>query len=118
VGALIFGHIGDTQGRNRSLLISIICMAFSTVAIGILPTYDIGGYKAGIAAPILLAVLRLLQGMAMGGEFGSAVIYISELADRGRRGTYVAFLQMSVNIGMIVATLLVMLLQNTLSESE
>ncbi len=139
-------------------------MAFSTVAIGVLPTYGIGSYKAGMAAPILLAVLRLLQGLAMGGEFGSAgasrvgdavglgsgagtattkpaqlaltnqplndpnqtisssihplVIYISELADRGRRGTYVSFLQMSVNIGMILATLLVMLLQNTLSEGE
>ncbi|KAI8467401.1 MAG: major facilitator superfamily domain-containing protein [Monoraphidium minutum] len=115
IGALIFGHIGDTVGRNRCLLLSILAMAFSTIAIGILPTYDTGVYKAGIAAPVLLALLRLLQGLAMGGEFGSAVIYISELAERHRRGTFVAILQMSVNAGMIIATLLVMLLQNTLS---
>lgn len=67
LGALIFGHIGDTVGRNRCLLLSIVAMAFSTVAIGILPTYSYGPYKAGIAAPILLALLRLVQGLAMGG---------------------------------------------------
>lgn len=115
IGALIFGHIGDTVGRNRCMLLSILFMAFSTITMGILPTYDVGVYKAGIAAPILLALLRLLQGLAMGGEFGSAVIYISELAHKTRRGTFVAVLQMSVNAGMIIATLLVMLLQNTLS---
>lgn len=93
-------------------------MAFSTIAVGLLPTYNVGPYKAGIAASILLALLRLLQGLAMGGEFGSAVIYISELASRSRRGKFVAVLQMSVNAGMILATCLVMLLQNTLSERE
>jgi MFS family permease len=118
LGALLFGHIGDTRGRNRCLLLSILCMAFATATIGILPTYDTGKYRAGIAAPILLALLRILQGLAMGGEFGSAVIYISELAPRAKRGTFVAVLQMSVNVGMILATLLVMLLQNTLDESE
>ena len=91
-------------------------MAFATVAIGILPTYSIGKYQAGVAAPILLALLRILQGLAMGGEFGAAVIYISELAHKARRGMFVAVLQMSVNVGMITATLLVMLLQNTLSK--
>jgi MFS family permease len=93
-------------------------MAFSTVAIGVLPTYNIGRYAGGLAAPILLALLRLLQGLAMGGEFGSAIIYISELANPGKRGFFVALLQSCVNIGMILATLLVMLLQNTLSERE
>jgi len=118
IGGIIFGHIGDTQGRNRCLLISIFCMAFSTVAIGILPTYNIGMYKAGIASSILLALLRLLQGMAMGGEFGSAVIYISELASPKRRGVFVAVLQISAHVGMILATVLVMALQNTLSDRE
>ena len=118
LGALIFGHIGDTAGRNRCLLLSILAMAFSTVTIGILPTYNFGKYRAGVAAPVLLALLRLLQGLAMGGEFGSAVIYISELARRSRRGTFVAILQMSVNAGMILATLLVILLQNTLTEKQ
>jgi len=66
-------------------------------------------------APILLCVCRMLQGLAMGGEFGSAVVYISELAGASRRGATVALLQMTVNIGMILATLLVMLLQNTVS---
>jgi MFS family permease len=115
IGALIFGHIGDTKGRNRCLLISICCMAFATIAIGVLPTFAIAPYAAGVAAPVLLALCRILQGLAMGGEFGSAVIYISELAHKDRRGAFVATLQMSVNVGMVVATLLVMLLQNTLS---
>ncbi|KIZ07913.1 Alpha-ketoglutarate permease [Monoraphidium neglectum] len=115
IGALIFGHIGDTKGRNRCLLISICCMAFATIAIGVLPTYSVAPYAAGVAAPVLLALCRILQGMAMGGEFGSAVIYISELAPKDRRGAFVATLQMSVNIGMMLATILVMLLQNTLT---
>jgi MFS family permease len=93
-------------------------MALSTVAIGSLPTYDAGPYKAGIAASILLAVLRLVQGLAMGGEFGSAVIYVSELARPGRRGTFVAMLQLSAHAGMVLATLLVMALQNSLTECE
>jgi hypothetical protein len=93
-------------------------MAFSTVAIGLLPTYNVGRYTAGLAAPIMLALLRLLQGLAMGGEFGSAIIYISELANPGKRGFFVAMLQSCVNVGMILATLLVVLLQNTLSERE
>jgi hypothetical protein len=116
IGALVFGHIGDTAGRNRCLLISILCMAFATIAMGVLPSYGVGVYKAGVAAPILLALLRILQGLAMGGEFGAAVTYISELAHKSRRGTFVAVLQMSVNAGMAIATLLVMLLQNTLSK--
>jgi MFS family permease len=90
-------------------------MAFATIAIGVLPTYSVAPYAAGVAAPVLLALCRILQGMAMGGEFGSAVIYISELAPKDRRGAFVATLQMSVNIGMMLATILVMLLQNTLT---
>jgi MFS family permease len=91
-------------------------MAASTAAIGVLPTFDVAPYRAGIAAPVLLALLRLLQGLAMGGEFGSAVIYVSELAAPSKRGKLVALLQTSVNAGMVLATLLAMLLQRTLSE--
>ncbi|KIZ00773.1 Alpha-ketoglutarate permease [Monoraphidium neglectum] len=116
IGALIFGHIGDTAGRNRCLVVSILFMAFSTVAIGVLPTYSTGVYRAGIAAPVLLALLRILQGLALGGEHSSAMCYISELADKGQRGRFTAVLQWCVNIGMIIATLMAMMLQNTLSE--
>jgi MFS family permease len=73
-------------------------------------------YRAGIAAPVLLALLRILQGLALGGEHSSAMCYISELADKGQRGRFTAVLQWCVNIGMIIATLMAMMLQNTLSE--
>ncbi|KAL4447988.1 hypothetical protein ABPG75_005207 [Micractinium tetrahymenae] len=118
LGALIFGHIGDTWGRNTTLRIAIVCMAIPTVVIGCLPTYDVGPYTAGLAAPILLTIMRLLQGLAMGGEFGPAIIYLSELAPVSWRGRLVACLQMAVNIGMILATLLVMLLENTTTTYE
>ncbi|GBF92045.1 hypothetical protein Rsub_04392 [Raphidocelis subcapitata] len=116
LGALLFGHIGDTVGRNACLLISILCMAASTVLIGVLPTYNTGRYSAGVAAPVLLALLRMVQGLAMGGEYGSAIIYMSELARPSMRGKFVALLQGCVNVGMILATGLVMLLQNNMSE--
>ncbi|KAL4444980.1 hypothetical protein ABPG77_004030 [Micractinium sp. CCAP 211/92] len=118
LGALIFGHIGDTWGRNTTLRIAIVCMAIPTVVTGILPTYGVGPYTAGLAAPILLTIMRLLQGLAMGGEFGPAIIYLSELAPVSWRGRLVACLQMAVNVGMILATLLVMLLENTTTSYE
>lgn len=118
IGALLFGHFGDTLGRTKCMVISIIFMAVPTVIIGCLPTYNVGSYTAGIAAPILLAIMRLIQGLAMGGEFGSAVIYISELASTKYRGRLVTALQCSVNVGMILATLLVMLLNNTVSAHD
>ncbi len=116
LGALIFGHIGDTQGRNKTLTISIICMAVPTIIIGCLPGYDTpSNYSIGIAAPILLVLMRVIQGLAMGGEFGAAVIYISELAPVQRRATFVALLQSTVNIGMTLATVLVMILTAALT---
>lgn len=74
LGGLMFGHIGDTWGRNKSLTIAIFCMAIPTTVIGCLPGYDTpSSYSIGIAAPILLVLMRFIQGFAMGGEFGSAV---------------------------------------------
>ncbi|PSC68521.1 Alpha-ketoglutarate permease isoform B [Micractinium conductrix] len=118
LGALIFGSIGDIWGRQVTLRIAIIGMAIPTVIIGCLPTYNTGSYTAGIAAPILLTIMRLVQGFCMGGEFGPAIIYISELAPVNKRGRLVACLQMTVNIGMIIATFLAMLLQNTVSAED
>ncbi|KAI7836371.1 hypothetical protein COHA_009764 [Chlorella ohadii] len=97
-GAILFGHIGDTYGRSRSLLFSIILMAFATCAVSVLPTYDIGPYTAGAAAPVLLAIFRVLQasaggGLAIGGEFSAAVTYVSELASPKRRVFWTAALQ-------------------------
>ncbi|WIA35149.1 hypothetical protein OEZ86_003625 [Tetradesmus obliquus] len=75
VGALLFGHMGDTRGRGLCLLLSVILMGVPTVIIGCLPTYA----QAGIASPALLATMRLIQGLAMGGEFGAAMVYLHEI---------------------------------------
>ena len=81
-GALVFGRIGDLVGRKYTFLVTIIVMGVSTVAVGLLPTYA----TIGVAAPILLVLLRLLQGLALGGEYGGAATYVAEHAPDGKRG--------------------------------
>jgi MFS family permease len=111
LGALLFGHVGDKTGRNKSLTMSIFVIAVATTIIGVLPGYaSPKGYSIGIAAPIILASLRIVQGLALGGEYCVAVIYISELAPVKARGMFVAALMCSVNVGLIAATCFVMAL--------
>ncbi|KIY99354.1 Putative proline/betaine transporter [Monoraphidium neglectum] len=118
IGALIFGHIGDKYGRSWTFSIAIIVMAVSTLIIGILPTYDIGPYKAGVAAPVLLAILRFFQGISFAGDFGAAVVYISELAAPSIRGRMVTTLQWSINLGLILASIVVIILQAALTQAQ
>src|SRR6476659_533180 len=88
-GALVFGRIGDLVGRKYTFLITIVVMGLSTIAVGLLPTYS----TIGIAAPIILVTLRLLQGLALGGEDGGAATYVSEHADNHRRGYITSWIQ-------------------------
>ncbi|CDY74076.1 Permeases of the major facilitator superfamily [Caballeronia glathei] len=101
LGGLLFGHIGDRLGRKRSLMLTLTLMAVSTVAIGCLPTYA----QAGAIAPALLVVLRLLQGIAVGGEWGGAVLLAGEHAPAGKRTFFASFAQLGSASGLILSIL-------------
>ena len=107
LGALLFGYLGDKLGRKYTFLVTITLMGVATAAVGLLPTYA----QIGIAAPILLVVCRLLQGLALGGEYGGAAIYVAEHAPPNRRGFYTSFIQASV-IGGFLLSLAVVLTSN------
>ena len=102
-GALVFGRVGDIVGRKNTFLVTMAIMGLSTFAVGFLPGYD----SIGIAAPIILMVLRLLQGLAIGGEYGGAAVYVAEHAPPGKRGFYTSFIQTTAMLGLILASSLV-----------
>ncbi len=104
VGALVFGILGDKLGRKYTFLITITLMGLATAAIGLLPTFS----EIGMAAPILLVTLRALQGLALGGEYGGAAIYVAEHAPQHRRGFYTSFIQGSVVGGFILSLAVVL----------
>ena len=98
-GALIFGGVGDRLGRKGAFLVTITLMGLATLAVGFLPTYA----QIGLAAPVLLIVLRLIQGFALGGEYGGAAVYVAEHAPAARRGEYTGWIQISASLGLIGA---------------
>jgi len=102
-GALVFGRIGDIVGRKYTFLVTIVFMGASTAAVGLLPTYA----KIGFAAPIILVVLRLVQGLALGGEYGGAATYVAEHARPGRRGYSTAWIQTTATLGLFLALLII-----------
>ena len=102
-GALVFGRIGDLVGRKYTFLITIIFMGASTAAVGLLPTYA----KIGFLAPILLVVLRLVQGLALGGEYGGAATYVAEHAPHKQRGAYTAWIQTTATVGLMLALMVI-----------
>jgi len=102
-GALVFGRIGDLVGRKYTFLVTIIVMGFSTFAVGLLPTYA----SVGWLAPILMVSLRLLQGLALGGEYGGAATYVAEHAAPGRRGYDTAWIQTTATLGLFLALLVI-----------
>ena len=112
VGAVLFGRLGDRLGRKRSFLATLLLMGASTALIGLLPTYS----TIGIAAPILLVVLRLLQGLAVGGEYGGAATYVAEHSPPDRRGTYTSFLQTTATAGFLLSILVVVACRTLLGE--
>jgi len=103
-GALVFGRIGDLVGRKNTFLVTMGIMGFSTFAVGLLPSYA----TAGVLAPVLLVALRLLQGLALGGQYGGAAIYVAEHAPEGKRGFYTSWIQTTATLGLF-ATLLVVI---------
>ncbi|MCU1724656.1 MFS transporter [Pseudomonas sp. 5P_5.1_Bac1] len=103
-GALVFGRLGDMIGRKYTFLVTIVLMGLSTFAVGLLPTYA----SIGIAAPIILVVLRMLQGLALGGEYGGAATYVAEHAPHGKRGFHTGFIQSTATLGLLLSLLVVL----------
>jgi metabolite-proton symporter len=111
IGGLVFGHYGDKAGRKKALVIALLMMGVATTLIGLMPTYD----TLGVAAPIILVVLRFVQGLAIGGQWGGAVLLATESAPVERRGFYGSFAQVGVPVGVILAQLLFLFLTATLA---
>ncbi|WP_411833301.1 MFS transporter [Pseudoxanthomonas mexicana] len=103
-GAIVFGRIGDMIGRKYTFLVTIVIMGISTFLVGVLPNYE----SIGITAPIILIVLRLLQGLALGGEYGGAATYVAEHAPNGKRGLYTSFIQTTATIGLFLSLLVIL----------
>ncbi len=103
-GALLFGRLGDMVGRKYTFLITMSLMGVGTFFIGVLPSYK----SAGIIAPVILICLRLVQGLALGGEYGGAAIYVAEHAPRNRRGFYTSWIQTTATLGLFMALLLIL----------
>lgn len=113
-GALLFGRLGDLIGRKYTFLVTILIMGLATFAVGLLPSYD----SIGVAAPLVLIGLRLLQGLALGGEYGGAAVYVAEHAPQGRRGTYTAWIQTTATLGLLMALLVVLGTRTALGEVD
>ncbi|MCZ8014834.1 MAG: MFS transporter [Limnobacter sp.] len=103
-GALVFGRLGDMIGRKYTFLVTILIMGGSTFIVGILPTYA----SIGVAAPIILIVLRMLQGLALGGEYGGAATYVAEHAPNGKRGAYTAWIQTTATLGLFLSLIVIL----------
>jgi MFS family permease len=103
-GAIVFGHLGDLIGRKYTFLVTLIIMGGATTAIGIIPTYAVIGF----AAPLIVVVLRILQGLALGGEYGGAAIYVAEHAPDGKRGYYTSWIQTTATVGLFVSLAVVL----------
>lgn len=102
-GALVFGRIGDLVGRKYTFLVTILVMGLATAAVGLLPSYD----SIGMISPILLVLLRLAQGLALGGEYGGAATYVAEHAPDGKRGLYTSWIQTTATLGFFVSLLVI-----------
>ena len=111
-GALVFGRLGDLVGRKYTFLITILLMGASTFLVGILPSYE----TIGITAPIILIVLRLAQGLALGGEYGGAATYVAEHAPHGKRGAYTSWIQTTATLGLFLSLLVILGVRTAIGE--
>src|SRR5471032_1119306 len=109
-GALLFGRLGDLVGRKYTFLVTILIMGSSTFVVGLLPSYN----SIGIAAPVILIALRLLQGLALGGEYGGAATYVAEHAPPGKRGFYTSFIQITATFGLFLSLIVILICRKTL----
>ncbi len=103
-GAIVFGRLGDLVGRKHTFLITIVLMGVSTALVGLLPAYS----SIGVAAPVALVALRLLQGLALGGEYGGAATYVAEHAPPGKRGLYTSWIQTTATLGLFLSLLVIL----------
>jgi MFS family permease len=114
LGSVVFGHLGDRRGRRPVLVISLLLTGISTVLVGLLPTYD----RIGLAAPILLVVLRFCQGFGVGGEWGGAVLLAAEHAPPGKRALWASFPQIGPAVGFLLANSIMLVLSGTLTDGQ
>jgi MFS family permease len=113
-GALVFGRLGDMIGRKYTFLVTILIMGLSTFVVGMLPTYA----SIGVAAPVILIALRMLQGLALGGEYGGAATYVAEHAPHGKRGAYTAWIQTTATLGLFLSLMVILGTRTLLGEAE
>jgi MFS family permease len=111
-GALVFGRIGDRSGRKRAFLVTMIIMGLATVAVGLIPDY----HAIGIAAPYTLVSLRVLQGFAIGGQYGGAIIYVAEHAEARHRGAATGWIQVAAPLGLVLALTVILLCRTSMGE--
>ena len=113
-GALVFGRLGDMIGRKYTFLVTILIMGLSTFIVGVLPTYA----TIGAAAPVILIALRLLQGLALGGEYGGAATYVAEHAPHGKRGAYTSWIQTTATLGLFLSLMVILGTRTALGEKD
>src|SRR6188508_207345 len=111
-GAIVFGRLGDMIGRKYTFLVTILIMGASTFIVGLLPSYA----SIGIAAPVILIALRMLQGLALGGEYGGAATYVAEHAPHGKRGAYTAWIQTTATLGLFLSLIVILGTRTALGE--
>jgi len=110
-GALVFGRIGDMVGRKYSFLVTLLIMGGATTLIGLLPSYA----TIGILAPIILLVIRIVQGLALGGEYGGAAVYVAEHVPDNKRGFYTSFIQITATLGLFVSLIVILLVRGSMA---
>ena len=113
-GALFFGRLGDLIGRKYTFLVTLLIMGFSTFLIGCIPSYE----TIGFMAPVLVLILRLLQGLALGGEYGGAATYVAEYAQPGRRGYWTSWIQTTATAGLFISLIVILITKTSLSTEE
>jgi len=113
-GAIVFGRVGDIVGRKYTFLVTILIMGLSTFIVGLLPN----AATIGFAAPVILIALRLLQGLALGGEYGGAATYVAEHAPQGRRGYYTSFIQTTATLGLFLSLLVILFTRTAIGEAD
>ncbi|MDE2417919.1 MAG: MHS family MFS transporter [Burkholderiales bacterium] len=112
-GALVFGRLGDMIGRKYTFLVTILIMGLSTFIVGVLPNYA----SIGVAAPVILIVLRLLQGLALGGEYGGAATYVAEHSPHGKRGAYTSWIQTTATLGLFLSLMVILGTRTAIGEA-
>ena len=111
-GALVFGRLGDLWGRKNTFLVTMLLMGLSTFTVGLLPDYD----QIGVAAPAALILMRLIQGLALGGEYGGAATYVAEHAPPGKRGLYTSWIQITATLGLFLSLVVILLVRTWIGE--